>query len=161
MVRFLVENGANVHAQIYDGRKAFNLAVTNGHKRVAEYLLSQGNDPNEHGSSGYSPLMIAAENNFYDLAKSLIKQGADVNAVHPGPGIYVAMRGWTPLVFSVRAGYVRMTKLLIQSGADVKHLVQAGSNYRGEEFPERRVIDFVKGKRADSVMKVLRDAGAE
>jgi ankyrin repeat protein len=105
--------------------------------------------------------MIAAENNFYDLAKSLIKQGADVNAVHPGPGIYVAMRGWTPLVFAVRAGYVRMTKLLIQSGADVNHVVEAGSNHRGEEFPERRVIDFVKGKRAESMLKVLRNAGAE
>ncbi len=160
MVRFLVESGADVHAQIYDGRKAFNLAVTNGHKQVAEYLLSVGNDPNERGSSGYSPLMIAAENNFYDLARALIKQGADVNAVHPGPGIYAAMRGWTPLVFAVRAGYVRMTKLLIQSGADVNHVVQAGSNYRGEAFPERRVVDFAAGKRAESILKVLRDAGA-
>lgn len=161
MVRFLVESGADVHAQIYDGRKAFNLAVTNGHKRVAEYLLSIGNKPNESGSSGYSPLMIAAENNFYDLAKLLIQQGADINAVHPGPGIYVALRGWTPLVFAVRAGYVRMTKLLIQSGADVNHVVAAGQKYNGEVLPERRVIDFAAGKRAESVLKLLREAGAE
>ncbi len=160
MVRFLVESGADVQAQIYDSRKAFNLAVTNGHKRVAEYLLSVGNEPNERGSSGYSPLMIAAENNFYDLARLLIQQGADVNAVHPGPGIYTALRGWTPLVFAVRAGCVRMTKLLIQSGADVNHVVPAGSNYRGEACPERRVVDFATGKRAESILKVLRDAGA-
>ncbi len=160
MVKLLVASGADVHAQIYDGRKAFNLAITNGHKRVAEYLLTVGNNPNESGSSGYTPLMIAAENGFMDLAKLLIKQGADVNAVHPGSGIYVAMRGWTPLVFAVNAGYVRMTKLLIQSGANVNHVVAAGSNYRGEALPERRVIDFAKGKRAESILKLLRNAGA-
>ena len=160
MVRFLVKSGADVHAQIYDGRKAFNLAVTNGHKRVAEYLLTIGNKPNESGSSGYSPLMIAAENNFYDLAKLLIQQGADVNAVHPGPSIYIALRGWTPLVFAVRAGYVRMTKLLIQSGANVHYVVPAGHNYKGEPLPARQISAFAKGKRAESILKLLRDAGA-
>ncbi len=160
MVRFLIESGADVHAKIYDGRKAFNLAITNGHKRVAEYLLTVGNEPNESGSSGYSPLMIAAENNFYDLAKLLIQQGADVNAVHPGPSIYAALRGWTPLVFAVRAGYVRMTKLLIQSGADVHYVVPAGQNSKGEPLPERRISAFAKGKRAESILKLLRDAGA-
>ena len=161
MVKFLVESGADVHAQIYDGRKAFNLAVTNGRKRVAEYLLMVGNEPNETGSSGYTPLMIAVENNFMDLAKLLIKQGADVNAVHPGPGIYVALRGWTPLIFAVRAGYVRMTKLLIQSGANVHHVVEAGNKYDGEPLPARQVVDFAQGKRAESILKLLRDAEAK
>jgi ankyrin repeat protein len=159
MVRFLVESGADVQARIYDGRTAFNLAVTNGHKRVAEYLLTVGSEPNESGGSGYTPLMVAAENNFYDLAKHLIQQGADVNAVHPGPGIYVALRGWTPLVFAVRAGYVRMTKLLIQSGADVNYVVSAGQKYDGEPLPARRVGEFATGKRAESILKLLRDAG--
>jgi ankyrin repeat protein len=159
MVRFLVESGADVQARIYDGRTAFNLAVTNGHKRVAEYLLTVGSEPNESGGSGYTPLMIAAENNFYDLARLLIQQGADVNAVHPGPGIYVALRGWTPLVFAVRAGYVRMTKLLIQSGADVNYVVPAGHKYHGEPLPTRRVSEFATGKRAEGILKLLRDAG--
>jgi len=104
--------------------------------------------------------MIAAENNFYDLAKLLIQQGADVNAVHPGPSIYIALRGWTPLVFAVRAGYVRMTKLLIQSGADVHYVVPAGHNYKGEPLPARQISAFAKGKRAESILKLLRDAGA-
>jgi ankyrin repeat protein len=159
MVRYLVQNGADIHAQIYDGRKAFNLAVTHGRKRVAEYLLSLGNDPNEAGSSGYTPLMIAAENNFYDLARSLIARGADVNAQHPGPGIYAALRGWTPLVFAVNAGYVRMTRLLLRSGADVYCRVPAGRNARGEPLPARGILDFARGKRAESIVKVLREAG--
>jgi ankyrin repeat protein len=161
MVYYLVESGADIHAQIYDGRKAFNLAVTNERKRVAEYLLNVGNEPDEAGSSGYTLLMIAAENNSYDLARLLIGRGADVNAVHPGPGIYAALRGWTPLVFAVNAGYVRMSKLLIRSGADVHYRVPAGQDARGEPTPARGLWDFAQGKRAESIVRVLREAGEE
>lgn len=160
MVRYLVEQGADIHAQIYDGRKAFNLAVTHGRTAVAAYLLSLSDDPDERGSSGHTPLMIAAENNYYDLAKLLIERGADVNAVHPGPGIYVGLRGWTPLVFAVNAGYVRMTRLLLQAGADVHVRVPARQNAHGEPRPARRILDFVRGKRAESIVKLLQDAGA-
>jgi ankyrin repeat protein len=161
MVRFLAASGADMQARIYDGRTAFNLAVTHGHTHVAEYLLSHGSDPNAGGSSGYTPLMVAAESNFYALAQLLIRQGADVNAVHPGLGIYVALRGWTPLVFAVRAGYVRLTKLLIQAGADVRYIVPGGRTYQGAPLPARRMAEFAAGKRAESILKLLREAGAE
>lgn len=160
VVRYLVGHGADIHAKIYDGRKAFNLAVTNGHTRVAEYLLSLYNDPNETGDSGYTPLMVAAENNFFDLAKLLIRSGADVNAVHTGPGIYIGLRGWTPLTFAVHAGLVRMTKLLIESGADVQYKVPAGQNWNGDPLPERSILKFARGRRAERVAALLREAGA-
>ena len=161
MVRFLVEMGADIDAQIYDGRTALNLAVTNGRTRVAEYLLSMENQPNRAASSGHTPLMVAAENNLYDLAQLLIEQGADINAVHPGPGSYGALRGWTPLVFAVRAGSVRITRLLIEAGADVNHQVPPGRNTRGEPLPVRSVIDFARGKRREALIELLRDAGAD
>lgn len=161
MVRFLVEMGADVDAQIYDGRTALNLAVTNGRTRVAKYLLSLEEDPNRAGSSGHTPLMVAAENNWYDLAQLLIEQGADVNAVHPGPGSYAALQGWTPLVFAVRAGSVRMARLLIEAGADVNHQVPPGRNAQGEPLPVRSVIDFARGKRRAALIQLLRDAGAD
>lgn len=160
MVRYLVERGADVRARIYDGRQAFHLAVTHGHRQVAEYLLGRGNDPNERGDSGYTPLMVAAENNFYELARSLIQRGADVNAVHAGSGIYIGLRGWTPLVFAVQAGHVRMARLLLEAGADVHYQVPAGQNARGEALPARRVFDFARGKRAQGMLKLLREAGA-
>ena len=156
IVQYLIEHGADIHAQIYDKRKAINLAAGNGHSRVIEILVEAGNSPNETGSSGYSLLMLAAENGDIRIAKFLIRKGADVNKEHPGHTLYSALRGWTPLVFAVNAGYVRMSKLLIQSGADVNHVVGKGRNYKGDEFPERRVIDFAKGKRAESLQKLLR-----
>ncbi|MBN2147587.1 MAG: ankyrin repeat domain-containing protein [Anaerolineales bacterium] len=160
MVRFLVQHGADIHAQIYDGRKGFHLAVTHGHLPVIEYLLDLGCDPNEPGGSGYTPLMVAAENNSYALAQLLIQHGADVNAVHTGQGMYIGLKGWTPLVFAVHASLVRMTKLLIQSGANVHYIVPAGHKWDGQPLPARRITDFATGKRAESVLELLREAGA-
>ena len=42
--------------------------------------------------------MTACEEGNQELAAALIEAGADVNARHPGPGIYTGLRGWTPLV---------------------------------------------------------------
>lgn len=155
MVRYLAANGADLYAEISDGRNAFHLAVTDGRTSVAAYLLELGFDPNIPGGSGYTPLMVAAEHNYYELAQLLIQHGADVNAVHTGPGIYIGLRGWTPLVFAVNAGYVRMTKLLLQAGADREYRVPAGRNWQGNPMPERGLLDFAKGKRSESLAKLL------
>ncbi len=120
--------------------------------------LKAGNDPNEAGGSGHTPLMVAAENNFYALVELLIQRGANVNAVHTGPGIYVAMKGWTPLVFSVNAGLVRMTKLLIVAGADPRHRVPDGKRWDGESLPGRGLLDFAGGKRAESIKKAAQES---
>jgi ankyrin repeat protein len=156
MVRFLVENGADLDARIYDGRTALNMAATNGRTAVVDYLLGMGCDPDEAGS-GHTPLMVAADNNFYEMAKLLIRAGADVDATHPGEGAYVGVRGWTPLVFAVKGGMVRMTNLLIEAGADVDYRVPAGQNWRGDWLPERRVVDFAQGKRAERIIELLEE----
>jgi ankyrin repeat protein len=116
--------------------------------------LELGCDPDEVGS-GHTPLMVAAENNFYEMAQRLIRAGADVNARHPGEGIYIAMRGWPPLVFAVKAGLVRMTQLLIEAGADVHYRVPEGQNWRGDWLPERPIADFAQGKRAERILELL------
>ena len=170
MVRYLVNQGADIHAKLTtighaskqpDGRNALHLAARNGHLEIVEYLIEAGNDPNEPGGSGYTPLMLVAENNFYDLADLLIQHGADVNAKHTGPGGYIALRGWTPLVFAINASKVRMTKLLIYSGADVHYRVPAGKRWDGKKLPERGMLDFTKGKRGESIKNLLKVQGLE
>jgi hypothetical protein len=66
---------------------------------------------------------------------------------------------WTPLVFAINAGYVRMVKLLIQAGADVHYQVPARQNTRGDLVPARRLVDFDRGKRAQSIARLLRGEG--
>ena len=163
VVRYLVERGADIHNRlttqypggVQDGRKAIHLAARDGYTDIVEYLIQQGNDPNEPGGSGYTPLITAAENNFYDMADMLISKGADVNASHAGIGGYVGLRGMTPLAFSINAGLVRMSKLLIRSGADVHYRVPAGERWDGKKIPERGMLDFAKGKRAERMQELL------
>lgn len=161
VVRYLVESGADIFAKISDGRTAFHLAVTEGHTEVVRYLLQAGNDPNKSGGSGYSPLMVAAEKNFYEMAELLIQHGANVNAVHPGKGIYTALRGWTPLTFAIHAGMVRMTKLLISAGANPHYRVPPAKHWNGSDLPERSLLEFAKGKRAESIRALLEQLGVK
>ncbi len=166
MVRYLVSQGADIHARLTtltggasDGRTAFHLAVGKGHLPVAEFLLEAGNDPNEPDGFGYTPLMVAVQNNYYDMANWLISEGADVNAVHGGFGTHIGLRGWTPLVFSVSGGLLRMTQMLIQRGADIHYRVPAGRNWDGKPLPERGLLDFATGRRSESITKLLRENG--
>jgi ankyrin repeat protein len=169
VVRYLVEQGANIHAKlttdygrgVLDGRNALHLAVNKGHVAVAETLLEAGNDPNEYDGYGYTPLMVAAQNNLYEMAEMLLSHRTEVNAVHGGFGSYIGVKGLTPLAFAVSAGLVRMSRLLIQAGADVHYRVPAGTNWDGKSLPERGMLDFAtfKGKRGESLRNLLRQHG--
>ncbi|MBL8063095.1 MAG: ankyrin repeat domain-containing protein [Anaerolineales bacterium] len=155
LLQYLASQGADLHAKISDGRNAFHLAVRDGRTAVVEYLLAEGADPNERGSSGYTALMSAAANNDVDMANILIAHGAEVDARHTGPGIYKALKGWTPLVFAVNGSHSRMVRLLLQAGANPNLRMPATRGPRGEPLPARKVIDFVKGKRGESIARLL------
>ena len=169
VVRYLIEQGANIHAKlttdygrgVLDGRNALHLAVNKGHVAVAKALLEAGNDPNGYDGGGNTPLMVAAQNNLYEMAEMLLAYRAKVNAIHGGFGDYIGMRGLTPLAFAVSAGLVRMSKLLILAGADVHYRIPAGTNWDGKSLPERGMLDFAtfKGKRGESIKNLLQQHG--
>ncbi len=160
-LQYLASQGADLRARISDGRTGFHLAVRDGYTTVVEFLLSQGvADPNDRGS-GYSPLMVAAENNDVSMAALLLTHGAKVDARHTGSGIYTALKGWTPLVFAVNRGSASMVRLLLQAGANPNQRMPATKGPRGEPLPGRRVIDFAKGKRGESIARILQEAGAK
>ena len=158
VLQYLFSQGADLQAKISDGRKAFHLAVREGYAVVVEFLLANGADPNERGSSGYTALMSAAENNDAAMAGILLAHGAEVDARHTGAGIYKALKGWTPLVFAVNRGSARMVRLLLQAGANPNLSMPATSGPRGETLPKRKVIDFAKGKRGESIARILQEA---
>lgn len=54
-----------------------------------------------------------------------------------------------------------MTKMLLQAGADVRCRVPAGRCWDGVALPERSLLDFVNGKCAESIIELLKTAGAQ
>ena len=160
IVRWLVDAGADPMARISDGRTPFNLAATHVRTDVVRWFLDRGHPPDQCGAAGYTALMIACENGKIEMADALIDAGADVNARHPGQGIYAGLRGWTPLVFCVRGGRTRITASLIARGANVDDIITPAGTGRGDGEPERRVIHFCHGPRAAKLTQLLVDAGA-
>ena len=60
IVELLLEAGADVDADIDDGRTALHLAAEKGYASVVERLLAAGADPNVQDGNGNTPLHLAA-----------------------------------------------------------------------------------------------------
>ena len=65
-----------------------------------------GTQVNTTNSAGETPLMLAAINNYQDVAQVLIERGADVNR-----------EGWTPLHYAATRGHREMMRLLLENEA--------------------------------------------
>ncbi len=117
----LVEKGADINMKKTDGTGAFYncLATTINYGRkftdknmeIIELLLANGATVDEAPVSGelkgFTPLIYAARDNYLEIAKFLIEQGANVNAKN--------MYDQTPL--SVAEGKTEMINLLKSHGA--------------------------------------------
>ena len=88
--------------------------------------LKHGADPNFRGPDGYTPLHIAAHENYPELAKVLIKYGAKVDLKDS--------YGNTPLHVAAYRGHADVAKVLLESGADPN----AKNNGGPPHFTQRR-----------------------
>lgn len=95
-VGILIERGANVNAIYKDGRTALHAAIVKESRfwDCARLLLEAHVDPNRADNFGYTPLHIAALNEFSSCVLLLLDFGADVTARTNG--------GSTALSFIVR-----------------------------------------------------------
>lgn len=73
-------------------------------------LLQCGARPDETASDDVSPLWLAAENNYVDIAKALIAGKANVNRAETD--------GWTPLHIASAMGHAEMCRVLLAAGAN-------------------------------------------
>ena len=76
-------------------------------------LLATGVDINQPTAYGWTPLLVATQNRFYQLGSYLLDQGADPNKTNKG--------GWTPLYLAVDNRNIEGGDYPIRKG-DMDHL---------------------------------------
>jgi len=82
---------------------------------VAKFIYYNADVNAEHDPgqrSGMTPLLFAANKGYVNIAKTLIKHGADVNAVD--------FQGRTALMYAAQNGDVDMIKVLLNADADIR-----------------------------------------
>lgn len=78
IVQLLLEYGAPLNANL-DGFTPLHVASSDGFIQGVEYLLSKGADIDSTDFRGATPLIYACFGRHYDVAKVLLKNGADVS----------------------------------------------------------------------------------
>ena len=122
MIRFLVENGANVNAVESEYQNTvLGLAVQSGNLDKIQFLLDAGADINYQRPHGYDVLIdamhgrdISTDKNLIPILNFLIERGAKVSGI--------SSYGESALRIASRVGRFDAVKLLLTAGADSKQL---------------------------------------
>jgi ankyrin repeat protein len=104
--------------------------------------LAAGADPNESGSSGVTPLMVAAERGLLEVVEALAEAGAELEATD--------RNGSTPLAHAVAAGQLEAARALLERGADAGVVTGDG----------RRLTDLARELGDVAILKLLMAAAA-
>ncbi|RFU81526.1 ankyrin repeat-containing domain [Trichoderma arundinaceum] len=121
IIKLLVEYGADVNRQESNFHSEFTpiyLATLNNQFENVQYFLSQNADPNITNDQGYSPLWVAAQRGYPDIARLLAEANADVH-------FYDKQDEWTPL--HIVSDSPETVRVLLEYGADVNRATKAGN----------------------------------
>jgi uncharacterized protein len=123
----------------WGGLTALHFAVREGDLASAKALIDAGADVNQVSEFGWTPLLIATQNRFYQLGMYLMEQGANPNIANEG--------GWNPLYIAtdnrnIEGGDYPTRKPDMDHLDYIKALLDAGAdpNIRMNSSTETRTI---------------------
>jgi ankyrin repeat protein len=137
-------------------------------------LLAAGADVNQTTGYGWSPLLVATQNRYYNLGAYLLDHGADVNLTNKG--------GWTPLYLAtdnrnIESGdypvrkpdmdHLEFIKLLIGKGANVnarmKDSTETRTVFTNQWLDESGATAFLRASQSGDIvlMRLLLEHGAD
>ncbi|XP_066587988.1 tonsoku-like protein [Prorops nasuta] len=104
------------------GETQLHIACINGNIDTVEKLLEEGHPTDVRDHCGWTPLHEAANHGYVEIARLLIKNGANVN---DRGGNYCG--GVTPIHDAASCGHVPMICLLMECGSDLSLKTEEGS----------------------------------
>ena len=156
------------------GLTALHFAVRENDPASVKALVDAGADVNEVSEFGWSPLLTATQNRFYQLGKYLLEQGADPNIANEG--------GWNPLYIAtdnrnIEGGdyptrkpdmdHLEYIKLLLAAGADPNLRMASSTETRTifthQWLDENGATPFLRAAQSSDLelMKLLLEYGAD
>jgi ankyrin repeat protein len=135
---------ALVSAYSPDGFALVALTAFLGQKEMTEYLVGKRADVNAvaRNTTGFTALTGAVANNHTEIAKLLVKRGAQVNYRYEG--------GFSPLMGAAEHGNVELVNFLLANGADANAKTGDGKS----------PMTFAKEGNHVEVIEALRKHGA-
>ena len=119
ILRYLVENGADINACSDDHCTPLMIAIKMGHINVATYLVEHGAKvdlKDDRGCTALHHAMYYYHHDRLEVCSCLIERGADVNGCYNNKS---PQNGRTPLMIASRYGQLDAMTFLIKQGANV------------------------------------------
>ena len=145
VVKYLVENGANVNVGSYYDDPII-AAVRGGNYDIVKLLIEKGADVNAIGYAHSTPLYVAAEQGKAEISELLIQNGANVHYIQP----LTSMTALTATAF-VLTGSTAVAEVLVKNGANVNYKTHSGMS----------VLDWATSRRKFDMAKYLILQGAD
>ena len=184
MVRDLSSKGNSINQKYtvdptYQGFTPLHMAINNGHKDVALYLIKHGAYVNTAGNKGRTPLHLASYNGMPQVAKAIIAKGGNVNAstndgatplhsaaigiknnthllkilLTKGANINAGKDSviGTPLLYSARYGDVDIANILVNNGADISATDESGNTtlHIASQFGRFELVNYLLMRNPD------------
>src|ERR1039458_1585983 len=123
------------------GATPLHLASMEGHRDVAELLLSSKAEVNAKDNNGWTPLHWAAAGGHLDVAELLLAGKAEVNAKDK--------YGQTPLHLAAGMGHKATAELLLTNRAEVNAKNDAGRTplHEAAVFDQKDVVKMLRQQR--------------
>jgi ankyrin repeat protein len=156
------------------GLAALHFAVREGDLESVKVLVEAGADVNQVSEFGWTPLLTATQNRFYEMGKYLLEHGANPNVANAG--------GWNPLYIAtdnrnIEGGdyptrkpdmdHLEYIKLLLGAGADPNLRMNSSTETRTifthQWLREEGATPFLRAAQSSDVelMQLLLEHGAD
>ena len=106
VVKFLIDNGADLNIKGKYGWTALMYAAREGHTEVIKLLIDNGADLNHKNNGGVTALIYAAREGHTEVVKFLVDNGADMNIK--------TKYGDTALALATQYGNIEIVELLVK-----------------------------------------------